>query len=42
MEIDPSVPDNFNSIVLKCLEKEKQKRYKKADEILEDFARLPK
>src|SRR4030067_2367450 len=36
-DIDPSIPDAFNSIIMKCLEKDKVKRYKKAEEILADL-----
>ncbi len=39
-EINPSIPDNLCKIILKCLEKDKASRYKKAEEILADFDKL--
>ncbi|MFZ3065459.1 MAG: protein kinase [Nitrospirota bacterium] len=40
-EIDPSIPDALNGIIIKCLEKDKAKRYKKAEEILKDLDKVP-
>ncbi len=40
-EIDPSIPDALNGIIIKCLEKDKAKRYKKAEEILADLDKVP-
>jgi len=39
-EINPSVPEELSMIILKCLEKEKGHRYKKAEEILTDLDKL--
>lgn len=39
-EINPSVPDTLCKIILKCLEKNKATRYKKAEEILADIDKL--
>ena len=32
--INPQIPDNLNRVILKCLAKDKDKRYKSADELL--------
>jgi serine/threonine protein kinase len=32
--INPQIPDNLNRMILRCLEKEKEKRFQTADEIL--------
>ena len=40
-EIDSSIPDALNGIIIKCLEKDKTKRYKKAVEILADLDKVP-
>jgi len=39
-EINSSVPENLSVIILKCLEKDKAHRYKKAEEILTDLDKL--
>jgi tetratricopeptide (TPR) repeat protein len=39
-KIDPSIPDDLCTIILKCLEKDKAHRYKKAEEILADLDKL--
>jgi len=39
-EINSSVPEALSTIILKCLEKDKAHRYKKAEEILADLDRL--
>ncbi len=35
--IDPQIPDNLNRMILKCLEKEKERRFQTAEEILSDL-----
>jgi serine/threonine protein kinase/lipoprotein NlpI len=35
--IDPQIPDNLNRMILKCLEKEKEKRFQTAEEILSEL-----
>lgn len=39
-ELNPSVPESLSNIILKCLEKDKDARYKKAEEILADLDKL--
>lgn len=39
-EIDPSLPDGICRIILKCIEKDKTKRYRKAEEILADIEKM--
>ena len=39
-ELNASVPDKLSKIILKCLEKDKAQRYKKAEEVLADFDTL--
>jgi serine/threonine-protein kinase len=39
-EINASVPEQLSMIILKCLEKDKAHRYKKAEEILADLDKL--
>ncbi|OGW36690.1 MAG: hypothetical protein A2Y97_05915 [Nitrospirae bacterium RBG_13_39_12] len=36
-ELNPLVPDGLSKVILKCLEKDKALRYKKAEEILRDL-----
>jgi tetratricopeptide (TPR) repeat protein len=40
--INPQIPDELGRIILKCLEKPKEKRYQSADEVLTDLARTEK
>ncbi|NOR11621.1 MAG: protein kinase, partial [Candidatus Aminicenantes bacterium] len=35
--IDPQIPDNLNRMILKCLEKEKERRFQTAEEILSEL-----
>jgi tRNA A-37 threonylcarbamoyl transferase component Bud32 len=39
-DIRPGTPENLNRIVMKCLEKDKEKRYQTAREVLRDLLRL--
>lgn len=39
--LNPSIPDNLCKIILKCLEKDKTIRYKKAEDLLSDLNNLP-
>ncbi len=39
-ELNSSIPESLSNIILKCLEKEKAARYKKAEEILADLDKL--
>ena len=41
-ELRPDIPDTLNSIVMKCLEKDKEVRYQRAKEILKDLTRFRK
>jgi serine/threonine protein kinase len=36
-EFNPQLPDDFSEIILRCLEKEKEKRYQNTDELLSDL-----
>ena len=40
--IRPDTPEDLNRIVMKCLEKDKKKRYQSAREVLHDLLRLKK
>lgn len=40
--INPSISDRFNDLILKCLEKEKKDRYQSVDEILADIVAAEK
>jgi len=40
-ELNPSIPEGLSNIIMKCLEKDKASRYKKAEEILVDLDNLP-
>ena len=40
--LNSQIPDELGRIILKCLEKPKEKRYQSAAEILTDFARIEK
>jgi tetratricopeptide (TPR) repeat protein len=37
-KINPQIPDGLGRLILRCLEKERSKRYQTADEVLEDLA----
>ena len=37
-KMNPQIPDSLNRIILRCLEKDKEKRYQTADELLADLA----
>ena len=39
-EIDPGIPDHYQAVVLKCLQKDPAKRYQNATELLEDLERI--
>ncbi len=39
-EIDPAIPDDFQAVVLKCLQKRPEDRYESAQEMLADLERL--
>mgnify|MGYP001567019743 FL=1 len=39
-DIDPAIPEAFNNIIIKCLEKDKARRYKRAEEILADLDKV--
>jgi TolB-like protein/Tfp pilus assembly protein PilF len=39
-EINSQVPDELNRVILRCLEKDKEKRYQSAGELRSDFTRL--
>jgi len=40
--LNPLLPDELNRIILKCLEKDKRRRYRSADELYDDLDRLGK
>ena len=39
-DYNPSIPEGMNNLIMKCLEKDKAKRYKTAEEILEDLKKI--
>jgi tetratricopeptide (TPR) repeat protein/predicted Ser/Thr protein kinase len=41
-EFNPQLPDDFNRLILRCLERDRQKRYQSADEILASLHRIEK
>ncbi len=41
-EFHPQLPDDVNRLILRCLEREREKRYQSADEVLGDLARMEK
>jgi len=41
-ELNAQIPDDLNRLILRCLEKNKEKRYQKAEDILADLARIEK
>ena len=40
MSINDQIPEEFNHLILKCLEKEPKKRYQSVDEVLEEIIRI--
>lgn len=40
-EWNPQIPDRLNTLILKCLEKKKDKRYQNAEEVLQDLSTIP-
>ena len=41
-KINPQIPEDLNRLILKCLEKEKDKRYQSAEQILIDISHIDK
>jgi serine/threonine protein kinase/Flp pilus assembly protein TadD len=41
-ELNPQLPDDLSRLILRCLEREREKRYQSADEILADLAKIEK
>ncbi len=41
-ELDPQIPGNLSRLILKCLEKNKEKRYQKAEDLLRDLTEMEK
>jgi len=41
-KLNPLLPEEMNRVILKCLEKDKRRRYRSADELYEDLDRLEK
>ena len=41
-ELRPEIPEALDAVVMKCLEKDREKRYQRAKDILEDLTRLRK
>jgi tRNA A-37 threonylcarbamoyl transferase component Bud32 len=41
-ELRPDIPEALDSVVMKCLEKDREARYQRAREVLEDLTRLRK
>jgi tetratricopeptide (TPR) repeat protein len=39
-ELNPQIPEDFNSLILKCLEKDKDKRYQSAEELDDKLSHL--
>jgi serine/threonine protein kinase len=40
MSINDQIPEEFNHLILKCLEKDPKRRYQSADEVLEEIIRI--
>lgn len=40
IEINPSIPDSLNRLILKCIEKEPYKRYESAKDLIEELQRI--
>jgi serine/threonine protein kinase/Flp pilus assembly protein TadD len=41
-QLNPSIPDDLSGVILKCLEKDKAKRYQNASEVRSDLERIEK
>jgi serine/threonine-protein kinase len=41
-EVNPQIPDDLSRMILKCLEKDKARRYQKADDILSELIKIEK
>jgi len=41
-ELNPQIPDDLNRIILKCLEKSKEKRYQNAEDMVADIEKIEK
>ena len=39
-EINPQISEDFNRVILKCLDKDKNKRYQSADELFADLSKI--
>ncbi len=39
-KLNPQIPDELNRVILKCLEKSREERYRSAEEVLADLARV--
>ncbi|MBE3142865.1 MAG: hypothetical protein IMZ61_02950 [Planctomycetes bacterium] len=39
-KLNPQIPEDLGRIILKCLEKSREKRYRSTEEILADLARV--
>jgi tetratricopeptide (TPR) repeat protein len=40
-EWNPQIPESLNRLILKCLEKKKDRRYQNAEEVLQDLGTIP-
>jgi tetratricopeptide (TPR) repeat protein/tRNA A-37 threonylcarbamoyl transferase component Bud32 len=40
-EWNPQIPESLNRLILKCLEKKKERRYQNAEEVLQDLGTIP-
>jgi len=40
-EWNPQIPESLNRLILKCLEKKKDRRYQNAEEVLQDLSTIP-
>jgi len=40
-EWNPQIPESLNRLILKCLEKKKERRYQNAEEVLQDLSTIP-
>jgi len=41
-ELNPQIPEDLNRLILRCLEKDRGRRYQKAEEVLSDLGRIEK
>ena len=41
-ELNPQIPDDLNRLILRCLEKSKEKRYQSAEDMLGDIGKIEK